>query len=573
MYKLSTQISNLKSQISNLKSQIHDNRFYKKFLSFCSNDRLLRYLAFFIILTYAVLVSHALGSHPKLGHLIVSSFVFILLARNKFIFNIFVIVVGIGACLYLPIHKLYGGLNLGILLAVVYTTPGEIFDFIKSIPNFIYMRAFVILVIACFLIKLRTRIVIRNNKHYMIVLVIFTVHAFFYEELKKELQKELKKVMPDNSRNFILERADHVYTVYGGYKKFIKDNGYNEMYKTIVGAKSDFHPSDIANKYTTYVVVIGESARRDAHQIHGFYLDNTQFLASTPRIQFNDYIAAGAHTTESLFNMFWLDNINNTNKGNNLIALAKSAGFTTYHLSNQGDFGRFESIVGAFGKTADKYYFSTLAHDYGPIKKDIELLPYVEKAITEVSDKPKLILIHLIGSHTDFCSRTEGNYEHLINNSRKISCYIQTIKQTDKFLADVYGYLQKSKQQTNQDWAMVYFSDHGLSFLDNITLDDYKYDSNLVHNHLYKPSYEVPFIIMDSTMTETKFINQRRTGLHFLDFAGQWLGIKDDLLPNKCNFVSEEECPNPNDVVDANWHIQDYSQLKDEQVNYLYPVK
>jgi glucan phosphoethanolaminetransferase (alkaline phosphatase superfamily) len=53
-------------------------------------------------------------------------------------------------------------------------------------------------------------------------------------------------------------------------------------------------------KYHTYVVVIGESARRDAMGAFGGHWDNTPFASSVNGTLFTDYIAASGSTQKSL---------------------------------------------------------------------------------------------------------------------------------------------------------------------------------------------------------------------------------------------------------------------------------
>jgi len=57
--------------------------------------------------------------------------------------------------------------------------------------------------------------------------------------------------------------------------------------------------------------------------------------------------------------------------------------------------------------------------------------------------------------------------------------------------------------------------------------------------------------------------------LNFFDFFSDWTGIKDDLLPNECNFISEEPCHNSHTVVRHNNEEMDYFKLKDEKVNFF----
>lgn len=53
-------------------------------------------------------------------------------------------------------------------------------------------------------------------------------------------------------------------------------------------------------KYHTYVVVIGESARRDALGAFGGHWDNTPFASAVNGTLFTDYVAASGSTQKSL---------------------------------------------------------------------------------------------------------------------------------------------------------------------------------------------------------------------------------------------------------------------------------
>lgn len=96
-----------------------------------------------------------------------------------------------------------------------------------------------------------------------------------------------------------------------------------------------------------------------------------------------------------------------------------------------------------------------------------------------------------MGSHTPFCTRTEGQYDYFYQN-QKFSCYVQSIKNTDKLLSEIYSDLS----ETQSKWSMMYFSDHALSLT---------YDRNeLAHSDKYKQNYEVPFFITSYNSNQKK---------------------------------------------------------------------
>ncbi|MCP6588091.1 sulfatase-like hydrolase/transferase, partial [Klebsiella pneumoniae] len=68
----------------------------------------------------------------------------------------------------------------------------------------------------------------------------------------------------------------------------------------LANMKDSWHVLAVKPKYQLYVVVIGESARRDALGAFGGHWDNTPFASSVNGYLFNDYISASGSTQKSL---------------------------------------------------------------------------------------------------------------------------------------------------------------------------------------------------------------------------------------------------------------------------------
>ncbi|MCE9688594.1 sulfatase-like hydrolase/transferase, partial [Shewanella sp. AS16] len=73
-----------------------------------------------------------------------------------------------------------------------------------------------------------------------------------------------------------------------------------ERMAKLSGMKDTWTVTAVKPKYQTYVVVIGESARRDALGAFGGHWDNTPFASSVNGLIFADYIAASGSTQKSL---------------------------------------------------------------------------------------------------------------------------------------------------------------------------------------------------------------------------------------------------------------------------------
>ncbi|EMK3758740.1 sulfatase-like hydrolase/transferase, partial [Providencia rettgeri] len=121
-------------------------------------------------------------------------------------------------------------------------------------------------------------------------------------------------------------------------------------------------------------------------------------------------------------------------------------------------------------------------------------------------------MIHLIGSHSPFCVRISNSYQQFYK-SKDLSCYVQSIKNTDLLLSQIYSELLKSKNS----WSMLYFADHGLSFIDN--------QQDLIHGDKRKQNFEVPLFITSSNSVDREIISAQRNGLNLFQLFAEWLGI------------------------------------------------
>jgi len=495
------------------------------------------------------------------GNFIFVALLFIVVARFKYIFNLSLILTTLFATVLSPC-MVYGGLSRDLFLSALVADNVHILEFITTLPIKLFVSVIFLLLATYTLIKLRNCL-ITTTKTLYIVLAILIVHLVIYPPYRTYVVKNYFKgenkefYMSEliyKSGNFLIRDIANLYI---NYQEALLEI---DKQSRILHAKSDFKPSAVPTEFDTYVVVVGESARRDAHHAYGFKLENTPFLDNVPKLQFNNHTAVGNLTIISLSNTLILNYHKNNYGGNTVLDLAKLAGFKTYWLSNQNELGLFDSIVGGIGKRAMYYHFLNRTDTKNQVFDDTLLIPHIKNALDENIPNKKVIFVHLYGSHIPFCKRTQGKYD-VFYISKDLSCYVQTIRNTDSLLKEIYQMLQNNKQQTNKDWALVYFSDHGLAIN--------KTEGSLLHVGARKTNYEVPFVILNSKLTDTKYINAKRSGLNFFDFFAQWTGIKDELLPNNCNFISEEECPNSNIFINSNHEEMDYFSLPDEENNHF----
>ncbi|WP_149451587.1 sulfatase-like hydrolase/transferase, partial [Escherichia albertii] len=94
---------------------------------------------------------------------------------------------------------------------------------------------------------------------------------------------------------------------------------------------------------------------------------------------------------------------------------------------------------------------------------DMLLLQETERALADTSS-PKVIFLHMMGSHPNPCDRLHSWPNHYQEQfPRKIACYLASISKLDNFLGQLDGILRRHSRH----FAMLYFSDHGLSVSDS----------------------------------------------------------------------------------------------------------
>ena len=270
--------------------------------------------------------------------------------------------------------------------------------------------------------------------------------------------------------------------------------------------------SNQANRFNTYVLVLGESLRADFMSLYGYQHTTTPFLDGLNKTYLEKYVATGVNTSIALPRALALTNKDGLLiEQDNIIALAKKAGLKTYWLSVQGYAGN--GVISRISNFADYQFFTK--------KDDLDLFPMIEKVLGY--PERKLVIIHLFGSHEHACNRVKNYGIHFSTGGGKlIDCYASSIKKTDFVLQTIHSHLTANPKS----WSMIYFSDHGMNFVPSG--DDYK----VFRDERAQTSYDVPFIEANSLMTETKKLGGTYSAKDFINYVPTWLGVETNLTPH-----------------------------------------
>lgn len=138
-------------------------------------------------------------------------------------------------------------------------------------------------------------------------------------------------------------------------------------------------------------------------QLYGNRYPTSPFLNSVP-VKFVGTMLSPCFSTmcavPHLLSLSEAKDFSKTEPENNVVALAKEAGFKTYWVSAQGKVGSFEIPISRIADSADVQHFEA-KHD------DFSLVSIVRNILREKSVAPRLIVVHTYGSHENTCDRVK----------------------------------------------------------------------------------------------------------------------------------------------------------------------
>lgn len=268
---------------------------------------------------------------------------------------------------------------------------------------------------------------------------------------------------------------------------------------------SSVHPADSSE---VYVLVIGETARAASFGIYDYNRDTTPLMKHMPGLTAFNHALTQSNTTHKSVPMLLsaadASNYDRIYRERSIITAFREAGFHTAFFSNQKP---NHSFIDIFGMEANDWKFIKNGPQGASNTPDEELLPLIAKKLSE-GHKKLFIVIHTYGSHFNYRERYPASMAFFkpdnateakaVNRPQLINAYDNTIRQTDRLLAEIISMLGKSGAMS----AMLYTSDHGENIFD---------DSRKLFLHASPvPSYydlHVPFIVWTSQSYITEFPN------------------------------------------------------------------
>ena len=235
-----------------------------------------------------------------------------------------------------------------------------------------------------------------------------------------------------------------------------------------------------SGKSETYVIVIGESLNRHHMQIYGYPRRTTPRLAAEKSLLFfHNVYSTHIQTAHALVKAFttatqyngreWYQSVS-------IIDILKKTKTKTFWISNQNLFSFFIDAITLFAQNTDHHFHVGDAF-YDTPHYDEVLLPHIERVLANNVHDNRVIFVHLMGNHADYCLRYPPAYTRYhgsldasvygslaqtqVSHQQQINCYDNSVLYNDFIVGDILSMLKK---RTGVN-GFIYFSDHAVDLL------------------------------------------------------------------------------------------------------------
>jgi glucan phosphoethanolaminetransferase (alkaline phosphatase superfamily) len=231
----------------------------------------------------------------------------------------------------------------------------------------------------------------------------------------------------------------------------------------------------------TYVLVLGESLNRNHMSLYGYHRTTTPVADSLYRagvvLKFTNAYATDTYTARAvplaLTAASRRNRVGEPFDAPSLIEVAKAAGFETHWITNQLLYGGWDNAVSVLAHAAD--HLVRLNRNVGETAHtqlyDEAAVPALESILATPTSRNRLIVVHLMGSHMQYCNRfpasfdrftgplARGEFGRATREDRKwnVNCYDNSVLYSDY----VVGRLLDTTRRHGGIAALLYMADHG----------------------------------------------------------------------------------------------------------------
>ena len=440
------------------------------------------------------------------------------------------------AFVYGIVGRTYGLPDQNAIVAFLYTDSHEAMEYFLRVPPSVYLEYFVFVLLFALTCYLLFKIKLDFLKKPWVKGGLFCLLVMFSSSTVVRYALNGHAV---GVRDIRLTEVTLPAYIYDGFAKITE----NDKERSILNREVSWMLSEKQGgaQCDLCVLVMGESVRSDFMGAYGAPWDNTPWMSSVPGKLFMNAISSANATAPSLsVSLYSYHPDGRSPFGDNVISLAKKAGYFTGWYSNQGRTSEHDSPISQVASYADEAVFirESLPKSIDGYS-DFDLVDFVNRA---ASRKGKVFLVlHLVGSHPSACSRTNGKYDEFFA-SKELSCYIKSIRNTDQLLKEISQVL--ARHASGRSWGLMYTSDHAVNLVEGLE------GWAVSHGVGYQDAYKVPLFVTGSEYKKHQIISSQRSARFLTYMIGDWLGVKAVGKNGSvnCDWFSDVDCEDQNKV-------------------------
>ena len=283
------------------------------------------------------------------------------------------------------------------------------------------------------------------------------------------------------------------------------------------------------------VLIVGESCNRNHMSLYGYHRPTSPKLSCRDDILcFTNVITPYSSTLNALLGSLTESNMDfpvSSDSCIHALDIYRSAGFTTYWISNQSPLGVWDNAVFNFAKVADHPLFVNRAANSSfestqMAVYDGGLLPVLHRVLADDTVSRKWIVLHLMGSHSQYDKRYPAAYaiyrDGVDKRQRTIDAYDNSILYNDAVVDSIFTMLALYAANHPQTRVhALYLSDHGENVYDAGETAGHDYADTIPYANV-----EIPFVLwlsVQDTLCDTSFFHRVRSRL-------SWPFMTDDLF-------------------------------------------
>ena len=254
---------------------------------------------------------------------------------------------------------------------------------------------------------------------------------------------------------------------------------------------------------TLVVIVVGESCNRNHMSLYGYGRETTPRLKARQDILvFDNVVSANSNTLYSVMNFLTENNMEHHRPLDSCIHIfdvLHSTPYRSYWISNQAPIGLWENGVTNLVQNADVKTFvnvtsSSSMESTQTASYDQLLFVPLQSAISDTA-KHKVVLLHLLGCHTQYNKRYPNDFALFEDKgdkrTRNINTYDNAVYYNDFIVDSVFSMLKTySLSHPEIRVSALYFSDHGENVYDEGDYCGHNYSDKIPNANV-----EIPFVL------------------------------------------------------------------------------